>query len=291
MAIGDVTERYRLRAVNERDGIESRQRGFKVEGYTVDQAKGAAGIPQYLDPHPDFPDMLVRSIGTAPEGDGAIVTVNYSPSAYAGGSVPPVNQFAEGFIGVDSTFEDVTVDIPLFERVEHVFDEAGAAISKQVFQRVPDVVPFQYSRVVYRIPLAITTINIAGSFGTAMGVAQLIGSQINKVHTIFGRKLLFKPEGLAQRGEGEFKVTYRWIDDPGVINRIGEIPSPSAGPNLRFFPDSTEIYPFFDSTNILPPFKGLRISGNEDPEQPPSVTFFDKYQEEPLGWQTLPGLV
>lgn len=289
MPIGDVTERYRLRAVNERDGIETRQRGFYVDGYNVDQAKDAVGIPQYLDPHPDFPNMVARTIGAASEGSGSVVTVSYSPSEYAGGSVPPINQYGEGFIGTDSTFEDVTVDIPLFERVEHVFDEAGAAVSKNVFQRVDGVLPFQYSRTVYRIPIAVT-INIGGSFATAMAVAQLIALQTNKIHTIFGRKLLFKPEGLSQRGEGEFKVTYRWYDDPGVVNELGTIPSPSAGPNLRFFPDSTEIYPFFDSTHILPPFKGLRISGNEDPEQPPSVTFFNKYKEEPNGWQTLPGI-
>jgi hypothetical protein len=291
MATGDITERYRLRGVNERDGIETRQRGFYVEGLNVDQAKVLPGIPQYGNAHPDYPDLLARTIGAQAEGGGSVVTVSYAPAQYVGGSVPPVNQYAEGFIGVDSTFEDVTVDIPLFELVEHVFDEAGAAVTKNVYQRIDDVLSFQYSRLVHRIPISVSTINVGGSFGTAINVAQLVGSQINKIHTIFGRKLLFKPEGISQRGDGEFKVTYRWYEDPGVPNTI-QTPFGGvfAAPNLLWDENVTTLYPVFDDDFILPGFKGLRIIGDADPEQPPKVVYFDKYEEDANGWQNLPGI-
>lgn len=290
MAVGDVKELYSYRGSDQTDGIDRLTRGFSVEGQTVDAARANANIPKYRDPHPDRPGLLVQAVNATPRGSGSLVTVSYVPAAYVGGSVPPVNQYADGFVGIDTSFEDTTVDIPLFERNKVTFGEGDAAVEKQVYQRRDDVMPYGYSRSVIRVPISIT-LTTSGNFNVAVAVGSVISAQINKLHTINGKTYLFKPEGLSQRGSNEFVGTYRWYSDPGVPNVLS-VPfgGVQPAPNLVWGPGFTTLYPFFDEDFIIPPFNGVRIDGDEDPEQAPHVTFFDRFLSEPNGWQTLPGI-
>lgn len=290
MAVGDVKELYAYRGASQRDGVDTLTRGFSVEGQGVDVARANPGIPRYRDEHPDNPGLLARDFNASPRGADSLVTVSYSPEAYVGGTVPPVNQYAEGFVGVDTTFEDTTVDIPLFERNKVTFGEGDAAVEKLVYQRRDDVMPYGYSRSVIRVPISIT-LTTSGNFNVAVALGSVISAQINKLHTINGKTYLFKPEGLTQRGSNEFVGTYRWYSDPGVPNVLS-VPfgGVQPAPNLIWGRGLTTLYPFFDEDFIIPPFNGVRIDGDQDPEQAPHVTFFERFEREPNGWQTLPGI-
>ena len=297
--IGDVIEQYQYRAVSVSSGIPTRVRGFRVVGMNVDQAINVTGVPRYKEAHPDFSGLVVRDINTSWQGCDTHVVVTYVPSQYVGVNIPPVDQFAEDFIGIDITFDDVTVDIPLYQQTKIKIGQPPTVIEKDVWQRRQDVMPYQYSRSIVRIDMALE-LDTASNFGITTALSDLIEAQINKIHRLpNGRDYLFKPEGMDQRGEKAFNITYRWYSDPGVPNTLLEhfgtniILPPINQPGGLIGLIGGTAYPFFDENFLIPPFNGVRIDGDkEDAEAPPKVTFFERFDRSMLtGWATLPGII
>ena len=286
MAEGDVTQLYNSRGRSQRDGVDSRTMGFYVEGEGVDLAKENAGVPKYRDPHPDDANMIARDIIAAPSAGGSIVTVSYAPPQYVGGSVPPINTFADGFIGKDVSFETEDVTLPLFQLTKMVLGGEGETDEQLVFQRIEDVIPFRKRVPYFRVPISI---DLAGtSLNDTFNITDAILEQTDKIHTIDGRDLVFACEGLDQQTEDRFNAVYRWYQDPGIPNTLRDSFDSSASPNLQFI--NGTIYPVFDNDFILPPYKGIRVDGNDVPTIAPTVTFFDLFKRDPNGWLSLPGI-
>lgn len=289
MPLGEVIELYSYRTRSLRDGVPTLTRAFNVEGLTPDVALQVPNIPGYRDPHPDDPTLIARDISASPRGAGSLIQATYTPAPYVGGSGPGVNTFEEGFIGKDASFDYEDVELPLFRVVDYVYSENGTATEKAVFEAVDTVVPFRKRVPYHRISLGITFPD-APTLQDVLGLTDLVLSQVDKLHVLpDGKEYVFACEGIDQGSKvTDFNITYRWTRDPGVPNELESSFGPSAGPNLRFL--ESAVYPVFDSDFLIPPYKGLRIDGNRDPEQPPTVTFFDRYKREPNGWQNLPGI-
>lgn len=291
MAVGTVTELYAYRAINMNSGVETYTRGLHVEGLSVDAARLIPGIPQAGHPHPNYSTHLLTSRTSQVYGRGTLFICNYVPAEYAQGSVPPVNQYAEGFIGKDVSYENDEITIPRWKRygVESV-DAGGSPISLIVYGEAREFPPIRRKVPYYSVPLSFELL-INNTLGDVFNFSDVIVEQTNKLHTIFGRKLLFACQGVTQRGTTEFKATYRWYDDQGVPNTLAnQFDETFASGNGNIGRIGTVLYPFFDSQYQIPPFKGLYISGALDPSDPPEVVFFDKFEEDANGWQSLPGV-
>lgn len=287
LQVGEWEEMYDYRGNSLRDGVPGRTRGFRVEGMNVDVAVDRPGLPQYGDEHPDDPGLLARDRTSTPYGTGALVVWTYVATAYFGGSGPAINQFAEGFIGKDVSFDSEDVEIPLFRRAGITTTVNDLPVSQIVFADFRSGLKLRRRTPYYSVPIAIE-LPESNSLNDVFNITQVIVAQFDKIHTIFGKKLLFACEGIDQNDPTRFKATYRWYEDQGIPNTLSNQFTAFESDNLGRI--GTTIYPFFDSTYMIPPFKGMRIDGNPDPTQPPDVTFFDKHAEEPNGWQTLPGI-
>lgn len=289
--VGEVIEQYQYRGVSSSSGIATRTRGFRVVGMNVDQALNTTGVPVYKSAHPDYADMWAKDFSTTWQGCDTHVVVTYVPKEFIGVGIPPVDEFGEEFVGVDQTFDDVDVDIPLYQQTTIKVGNPPDVVSQLVWQRRTDVMKYQYSRNIIRIDIALE-LDTESNFDVAMSIGVPIRAQINKIHTLpDGKDYLFKPEGLDQSGPKQFKATYRWYSDPGVPNVLAaEFGGVFAGENLQLLGGTG--YPVFDEDFLIPPFNGVRIDGDaEDPTNAPKVTFFERFDtSDPQGWRSLPGV-
>lgn len=288
MAQGEVRELWSFRTRSISNGVPTVTRGFFVQGELPDVAANNTGIPKFLDPHEDFPNLSVRNIRITPAASGSLVNVDYTIPELIGGSVPPVNQFGDGFIGKDVSFESEIVEVPLFQRQAlTTTDNNGNPISLLVYGRVADTLPYRKRLAYYRVTIAIDLIGT--TFEDVFLLTNMIVNQTDKIHTIFGEDLVFRPEGIDQQTEERFAITYRWYKDFGVPNTLSDSMNfIDVGPNLKRL--GNVIYPVFDDSFIIPPYKGVRIHGDEDPTELPGVEFFELFERDENGWTSLPGV-
>jgi hypothetical protein len=288
MATGDVRELYYSYSESIDDGVRSIRVDYLAEGLTPTQAIEATGVPRYGDARVDQPTLLARNITASPRGSDSIVSVSFVPAQYIGGSVPPVNQFAEGFIGKDVSFDYDDIDLPLFKKAGLLTTDAnGLPISKIVYADVDLSLPFRKRTPYYSVPIAFTLAETA-TLDDVFIATDAIVAQTDKIHTIFDRELLFACDGIDQQSETTYRAVYRWYEDKGIPNTLASKFDEVIGNNLGRI--GTTIYPFFDESFVLPPNSGIKINGAVDPSDPPTVTFFDKYIREENGWATLPGI-
>lgn len=290
MATGDVRELYYSYSEGLNDGVRSIRVDYLAEGLTPTQAIEATGVPRYGDARVGQPTLLARTITATPRGSDSIVSVSFVPEQYLGGSIPPVNQFAEGFIGKDVSFEYEDVNIPLFIQTGVLSTDAnGDLIAKTVYDTGEGEIPFRKFVAYYRVPIAIKLLG-GTTLQDVFGLTRRILEQTGKIHKIFDEDLVFSCEGIEQQDEETFSAVYRWYKDPGIPNTLFDsFDDPNLAPNLGRI--GAYVYPYSDSEFLLPPFKGVAVAGNTNPEVPPRVTFFDKYKRDDDGWVNLPGIV
>lgn len=292
MASEDVTILWANYNAYERDGIRGITEVLRVKGANATRAIGgqyAPDVPNYRAQHRDHAEngLIVKDRNATQDGAGALVSVTYAPEEYVGWNLPPVNVFQEDFVGKDVSFETEDVEIPLFRTANITLGDGAQAVQKTVFQRVDGVLPYRKRVSYYRVPIAIEL--VGSTLGDVLNLSRVILEQTDKIHNIFGEDLVFACEGITQQTAERFNAVYRWYKDPGIkLTELRTSFGPSAGTNLRFI--GSTAYPVFNDDFLIPPYKGLRIDGDPDPEQPPTVTYFDIYEREPNGWQTLPGI-
>ena len=290
MATGDVRQLYYSYSEGLNDGVRSIRVDYLVEGKPPAEAIEATGVPRYGDARVGYPNLLARTITANPRGSDSIVSVSFVPAQYIGGSVPPVNQFAEGFIGKDVSFEYEDVNIPLFIQTGVLSTDAnGDLIVKTVYDTGEGEIPFRKFVSYYRVPIAIKLLG-GTTLQDVFGLTRTILEQTGKIHTIFGEDLVFNCEGIEQQDEETFNAVYRWYKDPGIPNTLYDnFDDPNYAPNLGRI--GAVLYPYFSEEFLLPPFRGVTITGNTNPEIPPSVKFFFKHKRDEDGWVNLPGIV
>jgi hypothetical protein len=288
MAQGEITELYDYRTLSIRDGIPTRTRGFRVEGLVPETAVLVPNLPRYGEAHPDDSTLAVKDITPNVWGTDSLVQVTYVQLQLLGGDRPAVNEYAEDFIGTDVSFDYDNVDIPLFKRGGLTTTDAdGLPISRLVYQDYDRAIPYRKRMPYYSVSVSIELEQYA-TILDAFTVTDVVVAQTDKIHTIGGKRLLFACDGITQRSATQFKFSYRWTDDKGVPNTLANKFEDNPGDNLGRI--GTVVYPFADADFTIPPFQGVRIDGNIDPFNPPSVTYFERFNEEPNGWQQLPGI-
>ena len=291
MATGDVIELLSYRTSSIRDNVNTITRGFNVEELGPNLAREAVGIPQYGEAHPDYSGLVVRSVAATPRGRGSLVQVTYSPIEYTGGGQPPVVDSAEDFFGLDVSFDYEDIDIPLFRRSGfETTDSQGLPISEVVYSDYSAGIPYRKRVPYYRVTTGVV-FNEPASLGDIFTLSELIVDQTDNIHTLFGRDVVFSSEGLQYVSRTEYKVTYRWYQDLGIPNEWEADTAFDEAMNANIGRRGSILYPFADEDYVIPPFKGMRIDGNTDPTELPSVTFFSRYKRDANGWQNLPGLL
>lgn len=278
------------RGISESSAGFGRTRTWRGLIMTVDQAKSDPDAPRFNDPHPDDPNLVVSNASFVPEGPHVLVRANYVDSIFQD-STPPENQTDEEWTQINTTFEDVDVDIPIFELVTKQFPTAsGGSESKDIWQIAEQTATFRYARAVHRITLNATVMGGAG-VATQLAISSAINEQTNKLHRIGGAQYLFKADNVSRTAEDQYQFTYRWLTDPGVPNTLGPLFTASYSPNLKEFNFSSFAYPVYDDDFIIPPFHRLDYGpSSSDPSDAPEIAFSLQYVENDNGHLTLPGV-
>lgn len=307
MSIDWVASEYHYgRGVTVGAGGDSRTREWRITGTTPDVAKVDAGVPGRLDPHPADPSLLLDTIAFSPTGYGTLVRANYVPQAYTG-SPPPENTQELEYISIDTTFESVDVDIPVFQLVNQrtILGPSLTPIQIPVYIPVARAATFRYAKTVHRIRLN-ATVGSGQDVSGQLNLTNVIAQQTNKIHQISGRRYLFVCDSISRLEIDKYAFTYRWIQDPGIPNTLSfdEVITPdaasSAGAGLGRI--GTYVYPLAQapegqgSGQIIKPYERIdvmpaQIGGTEDPSLPPVVRSSPLYEEDFSGFLTLPGAV
>lgn len=292
-------EQYFDRGVSDSSSGVGRTRGWIVSGDSASPDVVAAdtnpAAPYFGKVHEDYPRLVVNNVSYLPQGRHTVVRASYVPEEFQD-PIPPELDTGLDFFKIDTTFEDVDVDIPVFQLVTmKTTDAAGGVISQDVWKPVSQKATFRYARIVHRVTLNAT---IAGGAGivTQLGISQAITEETNKIHQIGGVKYLFKSDSVRRTKIDEYQFTYRWISDPGIPNTlnfdmmaspnialIGSYGFPVA--NLNDFPHPNNLNGY-----VIPPFHRLDTAPDRtDPTNVPVVTISPSYIENLNGYLDLPG--
>ena len=294
-----AAERYFDRTVGEDNAGDTRRRGFSVVGSTPDVAKADPGRPLVGDPHPDDAALVIQTVSFSPTGYGALVIAQYGLSEFSGGP-PPENVQDDAYFTIDTSFEDVNVDIPVFQQVTKLMFTAsgtGPPSEQTVYQPV-ETRTFRYTRSTHRVTLNVDAI-LAATVPAQLAFVEQIMQQANKIHRINGRDLLFKPDNARRFTPEKRQFTYRWISDPGIPNTLTfeETVNPTRGSaSAQFGRIGSILYPFTTVGGdefILPPFSRLQTGPveDDDPTQVPVLYYTDNHKRANNGYLTLPGVV
>lgn len=284
--MGIWKEQFFGRGVQEIAEGFGRTRGWTVRGSSPDVAQEEPEAPRWGDAHPDYPGMVVNNVSFTPTGYGTSVRANYTPLEFID-APRPEDTTGLDWSKIDSTFEDVSVDIPVFELVEKTMPGPGDTnILQSYWKAVERTTTFKYSRLVHRITLN-AIVSSDGSVSSQLSLVIPISNQHNKIHTIGGIKYLFRSDGIRRIKRDEYQFTYRWILDPGVPNTIEM--NTTEYPNIGLI--GSFGFPFADEQYIVPPYSRVDTAPNaSDPTQAPVVTVSPAFIEDPQGYLTLPGV-
>jgi len=282
------TEQHFDRGTTESSSGFGRVRGWKVTGdeSVVDVVTDDPSAPRFGDVHPDYPLLVVNNVSFLPEGRHVVVRAQYVPIEFQD-PTPPENEDDLEFFKIDTTFEDVDIEIPVFELVTKEFPiQGGGTETKDVWQPVRQKATFRYSRTVHRITLNATVAGGAGVI-TQLNISQAVNEQTNKIHQIGGVKYLFKSDSVRRTKIDNYQFTYRWIYDPGVPNTLEY--------DLSYSPNMGGIgsygFPYASSEFVVEPYSRLDTAPNaSDPTQVPVVVSSPAYMEDLTGYTTLPGV-
>ncbi len=280
-------EQFFERRVSETSSGANPTRGWTVTGGGPDVVRNNPLAPHRGDTHPDDSNLIVNTVSYTPTGYGTLVRAQYLPAEFID-SPPPEDTTGIEWTKIDSTFEDVDVNIPVFEIVTKSHPgPGGTVIENDYWQPVERTTPFRYTRLVHRITVN-AIVPSAGDVSTQLSLAVPISNQHNKIHTIGGLKYLFMADGIRRIKADQYQFTYRWIFDPGVPNTIDM----QTGDHANIGIIGSYGFPYADDLYIVPPYSRIDTApdGN-DPTNSPVVKVSPAYLEDPNGWLTLPGMV
>lgn len=236
-------------------------------------------------PYPGDETLIVDKVNATdhPDGIGSIVTYIYTNDR-SGGSAFRYRK-APGFLGYRESTVTTRMPAPSARFTQVVVPRMiGIAVSNLVANIWVRVDPIE----------TVPTVNtrheievVVKGWGSAQSKA--IASQVNKVHTIQGRSMLFEGGSVTQQvphdkpTQLEYNVRYSWLADDGT---------PKYDPSSY---DST----FFYLPNIdRKPFHDWVMRDVVGPKLPTASAFSDffRYDTRPLyatdaqGWRNLPGV-
>lgn len=295
--MGTWTELYFERGITENASGNGFTRGWSVVGSAPDVARTEPEAPHRNDPHPDDPLMVINTVTFSPTGYGTQVLAQYVPVEFLD-PTPPEDTTGLDWTKIDTDHEDEDIDIPVFELVTKQFPTAGGGTEeKKVWKRKDNAVPFRKSVVVHRLTVNAT---VSSGLGVAaqFALTDLIKDQHNKIHTINGRKMLFRAGGTRRIEKDKYQFNYEWYEDPGIPYLLDFIIRDNDGialnrPGLAII--GSEAFPVAGPFNgqlyVIPPFGRVDTAPDAtDPTKYPKVEVGEAYEEDVDGWQILPGL-
>lgn len=212
-------------------------------------------------------------------GAGCTVTADFSSFKASRFSALP-NRDVPGYRGYTWTSRDVEVGIP-------------ASVRERRLVRLPndgEEVLLVWAGHMTKV-LEVRSVYILRYRVGALGFGEFDGitRQRNKIHSLFGLKLQFV-NGSVSEGDGTyFDVTYTWERDDGTARPNIPAPVPPAQPMYQIRDPSNRVP---DNRLIRLPYEVLVPIASEDPKTTPhGCEAIKPYEEEPNGWQELPGVV
>lgn len=290
------SELYFPQQIDEGAGGESRVRGWYVDA-TPEEAQASPGAPSVGESHPSVTGLVVQNVSFVPQGVGTSVRASYVPTEFSGGP-PPENIQDDDYVSIDSTFEDVEVDIPVYQVVVKLLSNGQGIqpILQTTYQPVENKARFFYTRAVHRVTLNVGMM-VSATVPAQIQLVQNITDQANKIHTIGGTDLLFKPDNIRRFNAEKRQFTYRWVSDPGVPNTLApfeEVLSNPAG-NGQLGRIGSYLFPHADNDFIIPPFNRLdtapgEVDGSQSPNVAPVVRVNENHERDAQGYLSLPGV-
>ena len=296
------TEQYFDQSINDSSSGIGKVRGWKVPLSTPETAAADVQAPKFGEEHPDFQTngLVVNNVSFIPQGRHTVVRASYVPKEFQD-SEPPEDTTDLEFFKIDTTFKDVTVKIPVFQRVvQKVPNSTGGVDIHIAWKPVQTTAAFTYAQTVHRITLNAVVSGGAGVV-TQLNISQFIHNQTNKLHRIGGVQYLFKADSIRRTKIDSYQFTYRWIHDPGVPNTlvfeeqvnptfstIGsygfphasavDFPNPSTDPNVSGY--------------VIPPYHRMDVATDkDDPSKTPTVVISPSFEADDNGHLTLPGVI
>lgn len=280
-------------------------RGWKVPLSTPEIAAADAGAPKFGDQHPDFNTngLVINNVSFLPEGRHTVVRASYVPPEYQD-PIPPEKTDGLDFFKIDTTFKDVTVNIPVFNSFIKNFSRPdGSLVAKFHWVESERKTAFMYAQTVHRVTLNATIVGGEG-VTTQLNIAQEIHNQTNKLHTIGGVQYVFKADNIKRVKEDQYQFTYRWTYDQGIPNTLDFSSNPNSTATLGRYGGTA--YPHADKAEfphpldgidpnidgyIIPPYHRMDVGLATQSSIDPVVKIRPQYISDPLGWRNLPGVL
>lgn len=229
--------------------------------------------------HPDIPGLMpfaanpTERIGSGTDV-GWNVEVQYGRNRLSGSDVritpPDTTDLAYKLDSTSTRSDPITIPIVVETQITFPQPLTGIPVTQVVIRTVE--LKRTVAKTIYNLRLNTST------FGLAEVLA--VEAQTDRVHTISGKKWLFRGGDMDEIEEGVYTLTYEWLSDPGTpeisipeVDGINQaVTTPARGPFQDYV---VRLY-----TETSGPLAGQTRA---------RVELVDTYDEDATGWMSLPG--
>lgn len=241
------------------------------------------GVPSKGENHPTTPGVYVQSHITTDVGNGlqTEVLAVYGSSNLRASQYSQPDLTGTGFVrGVSYTVE--VVDIPYATATTVTYSAGGVQESKSAWK--VEIARVAESRVIIEVRWQINSPSLA--------TLNAFDQQNNKIHEINGNKYLFTVGSIVPIDNTYSEVSAQWLSDKGTPSG-----PTSTAPTNYLTVDDLPLLPgqTLPAGLSRPPFARLGTAPAADPTQDlddvaaqPFLLITTPYEEDLLGWQSLP---
>ena len=251
------------------------------------------GLPSLLpgSPHPQYPNLLLRTVGFTPSGGSGFVDLSYSSAS--GNTSNPQTPTPPDEIDA--------------RRWRWSFRVGSTTIPRQ--QYVPKVKPtttggeetFNVWEFAQQIPLVVERVYIHRILDLNIEIQNVsqfdvVAAQRNKIHTINGRRYRYIGMENNNTGGSVYAISHTWEQDFGIRLPASTLNAASTDSYyqipLEVLASQSDPYaPAADGTLLyLFPYHHLTIAYSNTPRTTPHIVRATAtYGDDPDGWRSLPG--
>ncbi len=276
-------------------------------GVTVEQARGAAGVPALGSAHPSLAGAVASNLSFLDEGRTVEITVTYGDPE-RNQSRPPLDPLDPAFQSMSISYREDEVEFPVYSVVDVTMEdgENSSTVKKWWTQAATRRVIKTVHEYTYRLSFTFPPQFNPGQWMSTVG--QSIQQQANKLHKFNGVYFLYKPGSIQQQTSAttdtpaRWSIEHRWSYDPGLDvprDPTGALLTSAAAPgvlNLRTYytgalPSGGYIPTQTPTVKLLQPWTTVDVNADvRGPEFPPIPTFYLRFTPDDNGWQSLPGI-
>lgn len=271
--------------------------GTRVRRYLVDAPAATAlndgDLPDEGDAHPVFSGLFARRFAVElASPTHSIVAVTYTNSS-SWRRKGDVDDLASDYHSWTTTYESVNVKLPSLKATQHDFpDLSGSSpISKTVW--VPETWESRETRMIFTLRISDTVTNLTKST-IALSFAEyaLVRAEADKLHTINGVQVRFRPRLIDQQSPNEYVIQYEWEFDPGTLKPLGSASGFATIDSDAIGISGKVAFPWYASGSLVrrPYHRIIVVPDPTDVEARPVFQQVLDYEQNATGWQSLPGI-